>query len=201
MSEKNLKKIKYSGYDDRQLIDLLQQRDLAAFDVIYDRYWSTLFNEAHKRVRDLALSEEIVQDVFTSLWDTIPQREIADLGAYLFSVMRFQVFSSYKRAERKQFITNKYQQIQGQIVGENTDQAFLEKDLVTFIKHWLLSLPEKRREIFRLRYLEGFSTKEISERMDVSQNTVQNHLGLSLSKLRLLLKKHFTLLLFIFLNY
>ncbi|WP_134088625.1 RNA polymerase sigma factor [Olivibacter sp. XZL3] len=180
--------------DDQRLFERIQLRDAKAFNTVYERYWSILFNEAYKRINDMELCEEIVQDVFASLWETSPQRNIQDLGAYLFSCMRFQVFAHYHKRTREQEATHADLFDSKEFLNDGADEYMLEKDLVSFIKNWLGSLPKKRREIFHLRYLEGLSVKEISELMGVSPNTVQNHLGLSLAKIRFLLKKYFLVL-------
>lgn len=183
--------------DDKRLFERIQLRDAKAFNMVYDRYWSKLFNEAYKRIDDMELCEEIVQDVFASLWEASPQRNVQDLGAYLFSCMRFQVFAHYHKRTREQEATHVDRFDSKQFLNDGADEQMLEKDLVSFIKNWLEGLPKKRREIFHLRYLEGLSVKEISELMGISPNTVQNHLGLSLTKIRFLLKKYFLVLFFV----
>ena len=70
---------------------------------------------------------------------------------------------------------------------------YAEKDLKSLIEEWIAHLPQKRKEIFKMRYLDERSTKEISEMTESSQNTVQNHLGISIAKLRKLIIQHFLL--------
>ncbi|SPZ85081.1 RNA polymerase sigma factor [Sphingobacterium multivorum] len=60
--------------------------------------------------------------------------------------------------------------------------------------------PTKRKEIFKMRYLDGLTTKEISDLTETSQNTVQNHLGVSIQKLKKLVIQHFLTLLLILYN-
>ncbi|MNL67353.1 RNA polymerase sigma factor [compost metagenome] len=68
--------------------------------------------------------------------------------------------------------------------ADNADSNFLRDELLTSIHQWLETQPEKRREIFRLRFLEGLSTVEIAEQLDISRKTVQNQLNTSQQSLR-----------------
>lgn len=182
----------YSDLSEERLIALVQGQDLVAFNLLYERYWCILFNEAHKRLDSLTLCEEIVQDVFVDFWETCSHRQIKDLGAYLFASMRFAVFRNYKKVSRQQQAEQSLAKVAINLT-DNADTGVRESDLLKFINDWIIQLPEKRREIFRLRLIEGMSTKEISEYLHISQNTVQNHLSISMSHLRLLVKKYFIL--------
>ncbi|MNR56190.1 RNA polymerase sigma factor [compost metagenome] len=64
----------------------------------------------------------------------------------------------------------------------------ISKEFFTALKAWTETLPAKRREIFRLKYEEGLTNKEIAERLDVSVKTVQNQLLNSSAELKLLLR-------------
>lgn len=68
--------------------------------------------------------------------------------------------------------------------NEDADAPYFLKDLLSGIHAWLTMQPEKRREIFRLRYIEEFSTKEIAEELNLSQKTVQNQLLIGQGSLR-----------------
>jgi len=75
------------------------------------------------------------------------------------------------------------------------DSVFHEKELRQCIAIWLEMQPEKRREVFRLKFSEELSTKEISQKLNVSQKTVQNQFSTSLNLLRTHLAKLLSVLL------
>ena len=59
----------------------------------------------------------------------------------------------------------------------------LEKELLDLVQSYINSLPEKRKQIFLLHIKDNLSTKEIAERLNISQKTVQNQLGTSMQGL------------------
>lgn len=70
-----------------------------------------------------------------------------------------------------------------------TDDPLIENELLDLVKLWIAALPEKRREIFVLYYLEDLSSDQIAERIGISQKTVQNQLATATNTLRSQLSK------------
>lgn len=167
---------------DDELKSLLIQGSEAAFDEIYDRFWKKLYNEAYKRLHNPEQSEEIVQDIFIDLWTKRAQKEIGNLAAYLVTSVRYQVFMFYNKTQKLPFFEEPLDYIV--LSSEQADSGCFEKDLIAAVETWLDQQPEKRREIFRLRYLEEMTTKEISDHLNISQKTVQNQLNTAQDSLR-----------------
>ncbi len=59
----------YVSYSDIELLDLIRLGDKMAFSEIYSRYWKKVFTVACNKIGHLEDAEEIVQDIFISLWD------------------------------------------------------------------------------------------------------------------------------------
>lgn len=169
-------------YDDKDLIALLQVDDRSAFDQIYERYWKKLYSAGYKRLKDPEKSEEVVQNVFVHLWLKRHTHEIEKLSNYLHSCIKYQVYALYKRAE-----THPFFEIPIDYIAQDSleaDSIFKAKELNECIHLWLKMQPEKRAEIFRLKFHEGLSTNEISARLNISVKTVQNQVLTSTNKLR-----------------
>lgn len=167
---------------DDELAALLTEGSEAAFDLIYERYWRKLYNEAFKRINDSSDSEEIVQDIFVDLWHKRGSRQIENLLGYLLGAVRYQVFAVYHKRKNLPAFEEPLDYMA--FSADNADSNFLRDELLTSIHQWLETQPEKRREIFRLRFLEGLSTLEIAEQLDISRKTVQNQLNTSQQSLR-----------------
>ena len=183
-------KNEHIGHSKESLLERLKLGDLEAFNMIYEQYWSLLINESYKRLHNMALCEEVVQDVFIDLWQQRAVREIQNLEAYLRTCMKFKVFEIYRKNRRtKSMLEENLSLMQEHEISEYDQYA--EKDLRSLIQEWIAHLPQKRKEIFKMRYLDELSTKEISEMTESSQNTIQNHLGISIAKLRKLIIQHF----------
>ena len=81
-----------------------------------------------------------------------------------------------------------------------SEEHFIEIDLVQKIEESINSLPEKRREIFRLSREEGLKYREIAQKLNISIKTVEAQMGLAIKNLREKLKdyKQFLMLFYAF---
>jgi len=177
---------------DDELAAMLTDGSEAAFDLIYERYWKKLYNEAFKRINDSADSEEIVQDIFIDLWNKRADRQIDNLRGYLLGAVRYQVYAVYHRRKTLPAFEEPLDYMA--FSSDDADSDYLRDELLSSIRLWLETQPEKRREIFRLRFLEGLSTLEIAEQLDISRKTVQNQLNTSQQSLRESIGRLLTLL-------
>lgn len=163
---------KLSELKDEQLLIMLKSSDENALRLIYRKYWKVLYNECNRRLHDPQQSEELVQDIFAELWKKRMVREILDLKAYLSTAVKYAVYRQYRK---KKMLPSFEEPLEYLIYEDNqADSALFLKELHLFVEKWLASQPEKRREIFRRRYLEEQSTEQISMEMDVPKKTVQN---------------------------
>ncbi|TSJ40217.1 sigma-70 family RNA polymerase sigma factor [Mucilaginibacter corticis] len=177
---------------DSQLTGLLKKGDEGAFNEIYRRFWKKVYNESYKRLRDTDLSEDLVQDVFSDLWLKRFDRDIENLGAYLITATRYQVYLVYKKNNKQPYFEKPLDNIADVTVA--CDSLYELNDLKDCISQWMSLQPIKRREVFRLKFIEDKSTKEISEFLNISQKTVQNQFTTSLHSLRSTLSKLLLLL-------
>lgn len=75
----------YATYHDDKLLSLLIDRDNRAFSEIYSRYWPLLYKHARRMLKEEDESEDVVQEVFTKLWQKAPQLPSdTSIGAYLY---------------------------------------------------------------------------------------------------------------------
>lgn len=184
-------------YSDEQLLYFLCEKDdERALVEIYRRYWKTLYNQAFKRLKQPEPSEEIVQDVFIDLWTHRKERNIVNLRAYLQTSVRYQVFMIYNRNKNSPAFEEPLEHLIS--IPPEADSQFFLNELTTAIHDWLEDQPEKRREIFRLRFLENQSTKEIAEELSISQKTVQNQLHNAQSSLRNAVAKFLCIMIVLF---
>lgn len=182
----------FRSFSDTDLISYLKEGEKTAFDVIYDRYWKKLYNDTYKRLRRQEQVEEIVQDVFTDLWTKRANRNIENLYGYLLTAVRYQVYMLYKKGKTAPIFEEPLEFIA--LDSLQADSLLNVKELQGCIKVWMSMQPEKRGEIFRLKYVEDLTTREISEILGITQKTVQNQLLTSFASLRDFLSKLMILL-------
>lgn len=166
--------IGYDALTDLELTELLRQGDERAFGNIYDRYWQVLFQSCYNRLRDRDRCKDIIQNVFTALWDRRVQVEINNLSAYLHTAVKFQVLRIAGQSQRTDFVASFEELITEPIENSNLIE---EREVLSLLRLFIDALPEKRRVIFIKRYHDNLTTAEIADQLGISQKTVLNQLN------------------------
>lgn len=190
---------KYVEMFDFELVDLLKDDDHQAFTALYDRYWDKLYAVAYHRVNNVSEAEDIVQEVFFSLWK---RRAILDLkngiSTYFSIAVKYQVINRLAKEGVKQVY--KEAVLDRADTDENSVDVWLaEKELMYKLEECISKLPEKCRLVFEKSRKEGKSTKKIADELNISTKTVEAHITKALSTLRSSLKVSAPLL-FLILN-
>jgi len=176
----------HTGYDHRNLLPSLREGNQQAFEVIYDFFADRLFRYVYRRVQVKETSEEIVQEIFVSLWVRRESLEITtSLGSYLYGAAKHKILS-YIRADR---VRKKYA-VEFTLFSlertDNSNQELMElKDLQQAIDERISELPKKCQTAFRMSRMEHEPIKRIAERMNISNRTVENYISQALKHLRL----------------
>ncbi|NGF56698.1 sigma-70 family RNA polymerase sigma factor [Parapusillimonas sp. SGNA-6] len=180
---------------DNELLLGLKAGNQKSFSDIYEKYWKNLYNSAYKRLKNNEKSKDVVQNVFTSLWDRRQEVTIHNLSAYLHTSVKFQV---YKQAIKAPQVAEFLEAFENILVSPvNTEDDVLEKEILGLIKAWIEALPPKRKKIFLLHYEDGVSTDQIAEILGISRKTVQNQLNTVSHTLRIRLSQLLALLVLI----
>ncbi|MBC8601222.1 RNA polymerase sigma-70 factor [Parabacteroides acidifaciens] len=168
-----------------------------SFDRIYVMYYSRMLRFAKEYVVFEEDAENVVQDVFLLLWE---KREVLDirisLVSYLFSLVKNRSLDYLRHKvvaeEYKQELSFKLMSL------EQLNYTFSsEEEIEKVIANAIDKLPERCREIFLKSRIEGMKYREIAEELNISANTVENHIAIALKKLRVELKDYLPLLLFL----
>jgi RNA polymerase sigma-70 factor (family 1) len=183
-----------------ELINLLQQDKLGAFREIYTRYWKQLYADAYKRLKNKEMAEEIVQEVFTSLWHKRGALNITQtLGGYLFTSVSNLVIDQY----RKDLVRARYKESFKLVYSEtdnSTEDAILVKELEHTIEHEVNSLPDKCRSVFELSRVEHKTNKEIASELGISEKTVEHHITKALKHIRVGLGNYLSIIVMLLLR-
>lgn len=175
--------IERNNEHDYALFDLLKQGDEVAFGKIYTLYWIELYNAAYKRLPEKEKCQDIIQNIFTDLWNRKAELDLANPVAYLHTAVRFQVLKHIARSPKNSFFGESFEN--NLISPLQADGILLEKEVAELITLFIKALPEKRRKIFVMHYFDGLSTAKIAFELNISQKTVQNQLTVATQALRL----------------
>jgi RNA polymerase sigma-70 factor (ECF subfamily) len=174
-----------TDHRDQLLIEQLQQGKERAFDVIYDLYWKPLFQYAYKRLESAETAKDLVQDIFICLWNKKDALKLtSSLSAYLFSMLRFKLIDYYHAGEvRKRYASDadKINHLSFDDAGQKVNLG----EINNLLNLSMQTLPDKMKEIFELSRIKGYSTRQISEQLSISEQTVKNQLSTALRRLKL----------------
>jgi len=159
--------------------------DDKAFSVLFDRYFNKLYRYAQKMIADKSVSEEIVMDVMLAIWLKRDQLNGSlSLSAYLYRCVKNRLIDHLRK---QQVATVSLELTAVEPPGSFiTDSRILHKELESLYRTSLNRLPPQKKRIFTMSREEGSSYKEIADRLQLSKNTVENHM---VAALRLLKEK------------
>lgn len=170
--------------NERELVTRLKEGDEKAFVDLYNAYSGVLYSFLLKLRVEQEDIRDVVQQTFIKLWENRASlKEEFSLQSYLITISKNDIQNMVK----KRILARKYQDalpvVEERIAEINTRELY--NVLLEILKH----LPEKRREVFSLSRIEGYSNKEIAEKLNVSKRTVENHINQSTKQVKGLLKK------------
>lgn len=176
--------INYILFSDAELMELLKQSNHKAYTTIYNRYKGVLYVHAYKRLGDREEAQDVIQELFTVLWNNRSEIQInTGLSGYLYSAVRNRIIKiiSHKQVESSYigFVKEYFQ-------GSNsiTDHLIREKMLSAIIENEIEQLPKKMREIFLMSRKEHLSHKQIADILELSETTVKKQVNNALKILR-----------------
>jgi len=183
----------YSLYDDSKLTSLLIDRDKQAFSEIYTRYWPILYKHAFRMLKEADESEDVVQEVFTKLWNKAPSLQVdTSIGAYLYISTRNAILNFFSKNQ----VHHAYLADLGSFLDqaqEITDHRIRERILAKLIEAEIEKLPPRMREVFELKRNQNLSYKEIAGVMNISELTVKTQMNKAISTLRTKFGNHLPL--------
>lgn len=184
--------VKGNQEDDLLLLHLKQGGE-AGFSRIYQQFWDKVYYIAFQKLRDREAAEEVVQDVFLSLWKKRSQLEIENLSNYLAAMARHSVYRYMANKQGRENHEAVYHERQNKFLY--IDEAIENKIILDKILELSNRLPEKCRLVFQYSKLEDKSIQEIAKQLNISQKTAEAHLTKALKSIRLSIRSFLVLFL------
>jgi RNA polymerase sigma-70 factor (family 1) len=164
----------HSNLRDHELAALLQGGDQMAFTVIYHRYERLLFLHAYKKLHDPDEAKDVVQELFTNLWnkhETLVSN--ISLSGYLYASLRNRIINMMAHKGIESEYVSAIQAFASQKIYSATDEMVRYNELLTLIDREIAKLPKKMRMVFEMSRMEQLSHKEIAGRTGLSEATVK----------------------------
>lgn len=183
----------YSTFSDEELLYLIQGDDFAAFDELYYRYAQRLISYIHSKLGDLEESKDVVQEIFVAIWvDRKNLLHVNSISNYLYKIALNKSLNIFRKDKVKALYIKSFSSFlaSNPVSASDTD---IECEREKALGAALISLPEKMRAIFELRYFEGLSNEQVAQRLNISHHTVATQMKRALKSIR----KQIDLLIFI----
>lgn len=162
--------------DERELLLRLRDGEHAAFTEIYNTYKRPLASNMLRMVKSAELTEDLLQELFTRLWDNRHSIDTEkNISSYLYRVGRNLVTDVFRRSMRDR---NLARQLYG-LVKESyshIEESIFRKENAALLKGLLDNLSPQRKLVFTLCKIEGMSYKEVSVKLGISVDAVNDHI-------------------------
>ena len=170
------------------LVERVRHSDPAALEAIFDAYATRLLAFAYAQVRSRETAEEIVQDLFLSIWSGRARWSVrGGLKIYLFQAVRNRVLNDIRaqRVRDRNIVVRDPALITGYASRDRTDDRTCNEDLEHAIERAIAELPERNRQVFLLVRQQNLAHREVASILGISVKAVEMHMIRALHALRL----------------
>jgi RNA polymerase sigma-70 factor (ECF subfamily) len=182
--------------NDYELVSRLRNDDVDAFDAFYQKYHQGLYFSILKVVWQPAAAQDVLQEVFLTLWE---QRSGLDpgrsLSSWLFTIAYNKSVNHLRRTLRKEL----------SLEGRECELHVLQEEegpnpetRTILLQEAMSRLSPQKRRVLELCKLQGKSYEETAKEMQLSRHTVKEYLATAISSIKLYIRQHGTMLLFIY---
>jgi RNA polymerase sigma-70 factor (family 1) len=159
------------------LFKLIAEGDEGAYRAVFEQYKEVFFAAAFKMIRSSEEAEEIVQEVFIALWTKRTQVAQAQKPEhYLFTILYNTIYDHFRKLAMERKMKKGISTTWEQSEEETAEEILLAKENRALFEEVIGKLPPQQKLVYQLAKQQGLSREEIAKRLDISPNTVKNHL-------------------------
>lgn len=185
---------------DKEVIEQFRSGNEAAFEQVFHAYYRALAAYAGTILKNSDDAEDMVQQVFISIWEKRAGMEIhTSLRALLYRAVHNACLNRIKQQQVRSDYAREAVQLHRETLA--TEDRLQQKELQRKIEDALNQLPEQCARIFKMSRFEQLKYQEIAERLELSVKTVENQMGKALKLMREQLKDYLPLLILILSHY
>lgn len=175
---------------DNQLVKLFQQGDNNALEVLVNRYKDQIFTSINILLKDKYLAEDMFQEVFIKIIDTLRKGNYNEEGKFLPWSIRIAhnlCIDHFRKVKRTPTITTGDDQDIFEVINvsaDSADRGIMRSQSHDQVRQLLDTLPEEQKEVIVLRHYANLSFKEIAEMTNCSINTALGRMRYGLLSMR-----------------
>ncbi|AYL97894.1 RNA polymerase sigma factor [Mucilaginibacter celer] len=175
---------------DAELLEMLKEDDLNAFDVLFNRYWKSLFIAAKTRLDDEEAAKDIVQTLLIDVWQKRNQLQVnTSLEQFLHGAVKRKVLHHFRSENiRQSAMENALERMGNLIHSEDNLSSYF--DLEKIVSEEVEEMPANMKRAFLLRS-DSYSVREIAENLNLAEQTVSNNITEALKRLKRRLKMEY----------
>lgn len=196
-----MKLSEYSNHTDAELLVYMKEGKEWAYAELYKRYWDKVYVVACNRLKDESEAEDVVQDVFYSIWKRRASLEIKhSFNTYLSVAVKYQIINRQSRKLNSNVdLANHIAEVE-QMSEETTELWFSEKELKQQLEICIDQLPKKCQMVFKMSREEGKSHSQIAKELDITEKAVEANITRALKQLKSSLHISIPLILYLMQN-
>jgi RNA polymerase sigma-70 factor, ECF subfamily len=171
-------------YSDGELMQEIKADNMFAFDALFKKYSKRIFKFGYSILKSTEESENLIQDVFLNLWENRHKVEHdSSIKSYVFTITYNTAISVLRKKAREEKFFEYLKSLQE--LHEEPVIAEIEfNELSDKLDGIINKLPQRQKEVYQLHKIEGLTYKQIAERLNISVNTIENHMATALKTIR-----------------
>jgi len=181
---------------DYELIMRFLKGEQSCFEQLIHRHKNKVFAYISLYIRDLALAEDIFQDTFLKVIQSVKAGKYSDNGKFLSWVMRIAhnlIIDHFRRIKQMNTISNDNYESDlfnsKRFAEDNVEDDMIKRQIQKDVRKMITHLPDDQKEVVILRHYAGLSFKEIADITGVSINTALGRMRYALINLRRLMEE------------
>ncbi|MFN8711653.1 MAG: RNA polymerase sigma factor [Bacteroidota bacterium] len=188
--------MRYDQLNDQELVDLYVAGDESCLELLIQRHKKRVFSYIMMVVRDRHLAEDIFQDTFIKVIQTLKRGSYSDEGKFLPWVLRIShnlVIDHFRRQKRMPLVDagDDFDIFSVLVMRQgNHEDKIVKRQVRSDIRKLIDKLPQEQREVLLMRHYMDMSFKEIADFTNVSINTALGRMRYALINMRRMMEKH-----------
>ncbi|WP_299200894.1 RNA polymerase sigma factor [Brumimicrobium sp.] len=189
-----------SKLEDKDLISLYINGQEKAFEVLLNRHKNKIYNYIYMKIRDQALSQDIFQETFIKVINTLKKGTYNEEGKFLPWAMRIAhnlMIDHFRKTNKVRMISESSSRYEDftifdllEVQDNNVEDDMIYSELVSQMVELIEHLPDAQRDILNMRIFKEMSFKDIAKKENVSINTALGRMRYALINIRKLIEKH-----------